>query len=71
MRFAFFIATVVSSLSLVPPPDWLKHEVFVDIYCNLPEGQRVDIWWEEAEEILTKNLKTITSLIHVSKSFYR
>ena len=71
MRFAFFIATMVSCLSLIPRPLWLEHGVFYDIYCNLPEGQRVDIWWEEAEEILTKNLKTITSLIHVSKSFYR
>ena len=69
MRFEFLIATVVASPQY---PPWVYSDPklwdFFATYCTSPEGSRAAYWWEQAEEILTKYLKNITSLTDLSKN---
>ena len=70
MRLAFLIATVVAGPVY---PGWVwdsgpKVWNLLETYCTSPEGSRTAYWWEQAEEILVKYLKNITSITDVSKS---
>ena len=72
MRFAFLIAAIVAG-PVMPPWYWdsdpeIGYQWYFGMtYCTSPQGPRAAYWWERAEEILTKDLKTITSIIDVSK----